>query len=503
MKNKVFGIIDNVYCISLPESIERRKHIEKEFEMFGIKDFCFWDAIGKDHVKVKEAFSENFVVQFPPCFRCGKRICNCENNILTGSQVANFLTYKSVWEDIVKKNYQFCLIIEDDVKFTDYATQVAEQIFKPDFLRKYSIIPQSASLLRLGWAKSQDHKQKKSIQLLPNKLKMSNPCHLITRGMAEKLLSSMDKIYTTSDIYIHKDIGLSVNNYTLFPPLAYELSWSTGEFRSLIHPKQKHIQYLKTKKVSEDLIEKETKIVESNIQKKIIRKLLIVGHPRCGSGYMAKLFQSYGFDIGHELTGKDGISSWMFAVYDTNNPYAFDQYARSRFYWKFDFVIHHVRNPLQAIPSIIVENKNSSLSFQFRRKHIKAQTGIDINSFETEISKAVVSFLKWNEIIDSSNPSLTVKIENCEKDIYNFCIQNKLFNNKLKFLILSKLNARPERNVNSGKRYLNQVVSKPLVDKIDWNQVELSLKKQLNNFCQKYNYSQIYDQETWNFLDQH
>ncbi len=381
-------------------------------------------TIDKDSDLVKKAFAEDFVLEFPPCFRCGNRKCDCENNILIAPQVANFLSFQKLWQDIIKNGYAYSLILEDDVKFTDYYQKVINKVFNLEFLQEHGFTQDSASLLRLGWAECEDHTNVNidDIKLVPSLLKMSNHCYAITLEMAKKLLSSLDKISTTSDIYTHDWIGKTVNNYTLIPPIVHDLSWSRGDFKSLIHPKQNHIDKLKSLNVaSPELIAKAEQEFDKHFKRKLVRDILVAGHPRCGSKYMSKLLQAIGLDVKHESMGEQGISSWMFAVYDENNPWAQDKYAVSRFYTDFDFLIQYVRNPRTAIPSILVENQYAPDSFEFRKRHIELAFDEDISLYQTELEKAIISFIRWNQIIQNQNPDLSVKVESCEEEVLRFC----------------------------------------------------------------------------------
>jgi hypothetical protein len=74
---------------------------------------------------------------------------------------------------------------------------------------------------------------------------MSNPCYAINAAMGRILVDSLERIETTSDVYVHRLIGTRVDHYTAIPPAAYELSWSTGELRSEIRPKQERVDYLR------------------------------------------------------------------------------------------------------------------------------------------------------------------------------------------------------------------------------------------------------------------
>lgn len=79
------------------------------------------------------------------------------------------------------------------------------------------------------------------------------------------------------------------------------------------------------------------------------RDVLVVGHPKSGTGYMAKLLQAHGLGVGHERMGRNGIASWMFAAVTTSVPHSFDGSARALF--EFHYVLHVVRHPLPVIAS--------------------------------------------------------------------------------------------------------------------------------------------------------
>jgi hypothetical protein len=101
-------------------------------------------------------------------------------------------------------------------------------------------------LVRFGWALSDEHALC-SAPILTQDIKMANPCYAINSVMAKYLLESLEEISTTSDVYLHRIIGSTVNHYTVMPPPVYELSWSTGEMISEIRPKEKRVEYLLSK----------------------------------------------------------------------------------------------------------------------------------------------------------------------------------------------------------------------------------------------------------------
>lgn len=141
------------------------------------------------------------------------------------------------------------------------------------------------------------------------------------------------------------------------------------------------------------------------------RTILAIGHPRCGSGSTAAFMRACGFDTGHEEMGQDGISSWMFAAHSVSVPYG----GESPLSWsplntRFDVVIQHLRNPFDAIPSIIAENRTPP-SYEFRRSHIRDAFEFDIAQFDSELDRAVASYLFWNKLIELRNPDFVFRIE--------------------------------------------------------------------------------------------
>ena len=128
-------------------------------------------------------------------------------------------------------------------------------------------------------------------------------------------------------------------------------------------------------------------------------KFLGLAHPRCGTHYTASLFHVLGYKVRHEGIGDDGTVSWMWAVKEDKVPFGSG-------YVEGDYrVFHIVRNPVFAIPTIANVEDHIKGSLEFRKKYI------DYDDKATPFQNAAVSFLMWNEIIESWSPEATFRVE--------------------------------------------------------------------------------------------
>lgn len=121
--------------------------------------------------------------------------------------------------------------------------------------------------------------------------------------------------------------------------------------------------------------------------------LLITGHQRSGTGYMAALCQACGLDVGHERPGKDGISSFQFAV-DTDRVcfHTVDQHRGSNHY-RFDRVVHVVRHPLDVIASTAFTDMNGAIEWQ------AGFVPVDLNA--SPVVRAAQTWLGWTDLADA------------------------------------------------------------------------------------------------------
>ena len=149
-----------------------------------------------------------------------------------------------------------------------------------------------------------------------------------------------------------------------------------------------------------------------------MKKFLNIGHPRSGTGFTSKLFKSFGYDVGHEVLGADGISSWMFTVEENQ----FWGTGINRKNYEFEHLIMNIRKPLNIISSIFYTENNVPASYNLRAKYI------DFTALN-DIEKAVKSILEWYKIIQYQNPELILKVDNNPEETLYYYLRYQLKEN--------------------------------------------------------------------------
>lgn len=229
--------INSVLVLSLPFDVRRKEHIINHFRTQGITRYEFVDAISHYSPLVKEMYLSGRVKAYPSCFRCGLASCNCENNTIIQQQVANWLSFKKVWEQVASAEGPV-LVCEDDVLFYPGAIRLLNQ-----WLENTSSANKFPELVRLAHSGLQTDVSLLSHECLTqtdNEV-MSNAAYILTPSLAKKMLALFDKIETTSDIWVHHFLPKLTQSMavTLEPLIATELSFNKkyAKFPSNIHPK--------------------------------------------------------------------------------------------------------------------------------------------------------------------------------------------------------------------------------------------------------------------------
>lgn len=211
------------------------------------------------------------------------------------------------------------------------------------------------------------------------------------------------------------------------------------------------------------------------------KKYLIIGHPRCGSGFAASCLSKLGISCSHESepTKTQGLSSWAFVIKHKDGDDISPRYGLDGWDWRskysFAHTITHLRNPFNSFSAIINEN-NCDWSFNIRYNYIKQNLNIDIQG--SNLEKAILTYIYWNKIA-LKNSEFHFRIE--DQDDF------KLLSNFLQ----SKGEKISDVNFDS----LNPVNSKPCdktnVNLEDYRAVSTPTLELLFNFCRQYKYDYI------------
>jgi hypothetical protein len=203
-------------------------------------------------------------------------------------------------------------------------------------------------------------------------------------------------------------------------------------------------------------------------------KIIIIGHPRCGSGYMAELFSTFGCNVKHEEWGENGISSWLFAVdpQDLKKLKAsYAPYGPTRpEKVNSKYIIHYVRDPFNAIPSIIGEDSFMD-SYIYRKRILQKKYGINLDEYSA-VDKATVSFLLWNKMIEEQAPAITIRVENATEAVKAYLVKMGLGAKQVRQFPDKRNNSRPKINV-------------------DWTTLRKDLLFAIDRWCRDYGYPEL------------
>lgn len=214
------------------------------------------------------------------------------------------------------------------------------------------------------------------------------------------------------------------------------------------------------------LLTKSIRSKSSEKKDKESKLILGVGHPRTGTGYTAKLLQSWGLDVGHEKMGEHGTVDWSLSP---GGKSLWQDINVKDYNWQW--IIYCVRDPRYSIPSIIFTEEENIASSKFRSKH-------GIREDHNPIVRAIESIVKWDKMIESMKPTFTYRIEDQGLQLFEFLSKNE-----------------------AGVKWSDQYIDKPQntrehpswEDLISKNRYVLSrYRNMINNFCSKYGYDLLF-----------
>lgn len=452
---EIFSFVDEILCLTLYGQKERQRSATAELVNFGFEDFKFIAGFDKSSPEVRAAFDDGLVDTFPNCFRCGKLECGKDdcNNTLIEPQVGTYLSFLKIFDRILNTPGHVFLVVEDDVQFLPYELNDLGRLLSRSSFEINGLLSGEPVLIRLcNLRKSvleELHKRNPRPYLASDCPVPSNPCFIVNKPFAKLARSKFTRISHTADNFIHHTVATHAQHYTLSPPIAVHKS-VLGLLPHTIHPRIKSAPLSSSARGASREAPfhfRHTKVVD----------LAIIGSPRCGTAFAATVFQNLGLDVRHEEVGQKGIASWMFSVKDTDLPFGKGPYAKnSRFVYPRTVGLVF-RTPEKAIPSLILENTKNIQSYEFRRRWIMRQYGVDFDNFIDEETRALATFVYWYRLCLDRQPSFVLRLEHAADDIIRVCHLLALEHSMLSDEIL-------HTRVNSGKRYLRHVFEKPMVN---------------------------------------
>ena len=203
-------------------------------------------------------------------------------------------------------------------------------------------------------------------------------------------------------------------------------------------------------------------------------KILGVGHPRTGTGYTSALLKSWGINAGHEVWEEDGIVAWQCLIPQAEAriklggrlPYMQDNIKLDEL--SFDHIIHSIRDPKTAIPSIV---KTEMGSLEWR------SLWVPFSVHNSHVENAILSIVFTDYRIEGFFPErFTYKIESEKENLQNYLNANGF--------IIEVVDEEPGKDHNKKRDYKK--------DDIDWVAVRPRFRQLINAYCDKYNYDRIY-----------
>ena len=202
--------------------------------------------------------------------------------------------------------------------------------------------------------------------------------------------------------------------------------------------------------------------------KKESKLILGVGHPRTGTGYTAKLLQSWGLDVGHEVMGEHGTVDWSLAPGEES---LWQGVNFKDFEW--EHIIYCVRDPRDSIASIVYTEDIVDVSVNFRKRH-----GVGKSKFSNPIEHAIDSIYKWDSFISKLEPNVSFRIEEDSRDLYEYLVEVGLPAEWSSEFIGARQNSR------------NHPTWKEMI--LEFGKISGKYKIMLNRYCSKYGYDLIF-----------
>lgn len=199
MENLINNFFDKIYVINLSYSVERKKSMIEQFEKYGIKNYIFIEATDKntlnfDELVKKKIWSNPYICPLD---------CTCEGtgqHDVGNGNIALSISHYRIYCDIIEKEYNKCLILEDDCIFSNEINNFNDII---------NNIPEDWELLYLGNSKFIHDSTTSEIGNSYFLRCLGVPCthmYAITNNSAKLLVKNIFPIKASIDGFLHRFI---------------------------------------------------------------------------------------------------------------------------------------------------------------------------------------------------------------------------------------------------------------------------------------------------------
>ncbi len=219
--------IDNIYCINLETSKERKEHMKKEFKKHGMSS-TFVRAIHPIHreytINYKNPRKVDISYHNKRCFCQKPQTCIHEPRKIRPIEVAIALSHYYTYKKILKNRDKWALICEDDIKMIDNFMEVIGNVVSSDMWESDDTI-----IINLGGARDNYGLNKTEISLFTmDKLEngsYSNYCYILNHNAIKVLIRNFYPIARPEDSYKRYLIGKKkIKCYRIKPSMVAEMS---------------------------------------------------------------------------------------------------------------------------------------------------------------------------------------------------------------------------------------------------------------------------------------
>ena len=187
--------------------------------------------------------------------------------------------------------------------------------------------------------------------------------------------------------------------------------------------------------------------------------ILVTGCGRSGTGYAAALLQAHGLDVGHEVLGRHGMSSWLAAGCDRRQPI-----AHFAFPSEFAIVVHQVRHPLDVVRSWWPIRNNV---WSWARELVSPPPGL------SDLEERAYYWLRWNQLAERF-ASYTYRLEALDSEYPRWAKELQLEPNPGLLTVVP-------RDVNGRRAHK--------IPRVEWDDFRPELRTEVAAAAERYGYA--------------